>query len=424
MASRRRVAWAGLAGALFAAGYTASQKLLYVAALAGLLAAGQQFLSGDFVLRREARRTALVVTAAVAVWFGYRALVTLLFVQSTRTTSIGAGLDVFAFYRGTLGMRVYSGMLPTLVPHIIVGLGLVAATVAALVGRRDHRRELVLAWAVVGLGAAVGLFHAGAFPYFWMTIGLFPATAAAIAWPAMASLLDTDRARKLALGGLGLILLLPSTTAAVALLEDSQAVQRESLAFVGRNFQPADRGFHPEGALFCRSDPEPLPVFFTQTIIGRFDGAGDDEQARRFVSEFDSRPIKFIVSSYRLRQFPDRIGEFWRQRYVRYGAAVWIPGRRLRGQDGTHSEFTAVVEGSYRWLLPEGHPPVAVIVDGRTVEPGDSIHLARGRHQLELAVPVKGGVFAYAVADERPAPAESFYSLAMRGEYAGWPWAP
>ena len=35
----------------------------------------------------------------------------------------------------------------------------------------------MVAWAVLALGVAVLLFHAAAFSYFWMTLGLFPAVA-------------------------------------------------------------------------------------------------------------------------------------------------------------------------------------------------------------------------------------------------------
>ena len=97
-----------------------------------------------------------------------------------------------------------------------------------------------LAWAVLLLGVAVGLFHAAAFRYFWMTLGLFPAIAFAIAREPILGLAQaaTPRARRLAVVGFCLLLAVPGVMTMGFLLSDAQAVQRDSLGFVHRNFRP------------------------------------------------------------------------------------------------------------------------------------------------------------------------------------------
>ena len=77
-------------------------------------------------------------------------------------------------------------MLPTLVPHALLLVGCVAAgglawRAPAPASAGASRPTLLLAFAVLALGAGVAAFHAGAFFYFWMTLGLFPAVAFALA---------------------------------------------------------------------------------------------------------------------------------------------------------------------------------------------------------------------------------------------------
>ena len=61
--------------------------------------------------------------------------------------------------------------------------------------------------------------------------------------------------------------LMPGALRAVALLEDTQAVQRESLRFVSSNFRAEDPGFHPEAGLFCGE--QPMGTWLSQTIYQR-----------------------------------------------------------------------------------------------------------------------------------------------------------
>ena len=91
------------------------------------------------------------------------------------------GLSSFDFYRKTIGWSQYRAMLPTLVPHFVLLGALAAATLVAWRRRGPLRPALTLAWLILILGVAVGSFHAAAFSYFWMTLGLFPALAFAVA---------------------------------------------------------------------------------------------------------------------------------------------------------------------------------------------------------------------------------------------------
>jgi hypothetical protein len=435
LASRRRPALAAAAGALFGAGFLITQKVAYVAALVLLL--GLADLTAERIDRRAVRglllRAAGCAAGAGAVALAYRAVVARALVAPP-LLDVAGGLRIFDFYRTFVGYDAYLKMLPTLAPHLgWIGL-LVAATAAALAGRIAARREVVLAWAILALGAAVCVFHRGRFPYFWMTLGLFPATAAAVAVEPVAELLG-DRRRLRAVVALSLLVLaIPGTRAAAALLADTQAIQRESLAFVDRSFPRATHGFQADGALFCRADPEPLPVFLGAEIYRRFGGPDARRETDLLLARLRERPVDFIVRSEHLLWLPPEILELWDRHYRLYRAAVMIPARELAGGEGAAVPFDLLVGGTYRWRAARKAAGVAgtpVAIDGRPVADGEAIDLAAGPHRAELrstsaasagapdAAATPGavrGVLVLAVAD-RPAPsAEPFYSPAMSDE--------
>ena len=137
----------------------------------------------------------------------------------------------------TIGFSQYRAILPTLAPHGLLLLALSIATAAACVKRR-RVDGLWVAWAVLALGIAVAAFHASAFAYFWMTLGLFPAVAFALAAPSLREALPDARRKlvPLATAGLWLMLAAQGLARIAELTLDTQSVQRESLTFIHRNF--------------------------------------------------------------------------------------------------------------------------------------------------------------------------------------------
>ena len=211
-------------------------------------------------------------------------------------------LNVFDDYRERFGYRVYRGMLPTLYPHVAGLVLLVLAWWVAYRRRTAHVRSLIVALAVAGLGLAVGAFHAAAFPYFWMTLGLFPACAIALGWPGIAA--AWPRIRKPLAIGLWACMLLVAIPYRLEVLEDTQAVQRDTFAFIERNFDTTSRGFHADGGLFCRGDPQPFPVYLREQVERAFGGPDGSRRADVFIAEFRTRQVPFIIDDFLLQPFP------------------------------------------------------------------------------------------------------------------------
>jgi hypothetical protein len=404
LASRRRPALALAAGLAFGVGMLGSQKLVYVGALAGLLAAGELWLARELRPGREALRVLLCAAAGAAVLVGFALAVRLAFrlpeVSPSQApidaAAVSGGLSLFEFYRRTIGWRQYAQMLPSLGAH---GVLLGALALASLRVAGERRRRLALAWAVLALGLAVGLFHAAAFAYFWMTLGLFPALALALAREPVlhAAVPRAPRTRSLALAGFALLLALPASLGLAARWIDAQRVQRESLRFVHRNFERAAAGFQPERALFCQEGAQPGLTWFSQQIYRQFgrDPAERDHHARRLVDEFRSTPVLFLVQSFRLDQFPAEVRRFWFENYQPYRASVFVAGRRLSGARGQRSEFELVAPGRYRWLPLAA--PRSVAIDGRVLRPGEVLAFAPGRHEASFVEDVEGGLLVLAL---------------------------
>jgi hypothetical protein len=417
LASRRRPGLAAAAGALFAVGFLGSQKLVYVAALAALLAAGDCLRRRELRLRREAARAALAGAAFGVVLLVFRAATSRLFAvpgahpsqQGLTPAYVDHGFSIFEYYRRSIGMSQYLEMLPTLLPHGLAIAALVAAGAAALRRPRPGDGALALGGAALVLGIAVGAFHAAAFRYFWLTLGLFPAVAVAVSRHALRERLlpGTRRAARLAVAGWWVLLVVPGVLETGFMLRDSQAVQRESLAFVHRNFARSDAGFHPESGLFCQDAPQPIGTHFSQHIQRRFAGPGRERNAAAMERTFRETPIKFIVQSFRLNQFPLELRRFWAENYQPYRAAVFVAGRRLGGARGERHDFELLVAGRYRWLPFAG--PRSVEVDGRRIPAGGVLALGSGAHVARFVEEVPGGMLVLAV-DEPPGDApRSFY---------------
>lgn len=406
LASQRRPVLALAAGALFGVGFLSSQKLLYTAALMGLLALAQLEFGRGLQLRREAIRGGLCALAFAGSLLAIHAAtpgeIRLAEDHGSRAmlspTVIRGGLSAFDFYRKTIGWSQYRALLPTLGPHMVLAAALAAASIAALRRRRRLDHALTLAWLILALGAAVGAFHAAAFFYFWMTLGVFPALAFAVARRPICDLLPEPRRQQVLLtAAFWLALAGPGMIAMIDLLDDTQKVQRDSFDFVHHNFQNHDAGFSPESALFCRGEGQPFKNYFSRDIHRNFGVPGSEPNRERMIQKFRDEPVLFLLESFRLNQFPVEVRRFWVEHYQPYRASVFVAGSRLAGSAGSHRTFELIASGAYRWLPASGN--VAVAVDGTSLAPGEVVRLDSGIHVADFQEDVSGGMLVLALAD-------------------------
>lgn len=413
LASQRRPQLALAAGVCLAVGWLASQKLAYVAAL-GLVLAALRLAEDGWNPPRELARAALLGAGATSVWIAFRSALESRYELAPGHPArdvlpaplLHAQLEVFEFYRATIGWSQYRALLPTLVPQLVL-LALLCAASARVIRRGGSDLRLLAAWLVLGTGLCVGLFHAAAFAYFWMTLGLFPAVALALgAEPIRREVLANDPRRvRAAAALLWLAIAVPGGVALWRGLDDTQAVQRDSIAFVHRNFEE-QAGFHPESALFC-GPAQPLGSWFSYSIYRHFGGATRDAEVARFERTFRSLPVRYLLDSFRLEQFPPELREFWAANYQPYRASVFVAGRRLRGSRGSELPFELIVPGLYRWI-PVG-APVGIRVGERSIGPGDVAPLGAGSHRARFDEDVPDGVLVLALAEPpRDAPRD-FY---------------
>jgi hypothetical protein len=424
LASRERPPLAGLAGILFGLGYLSSQKVVYVAGLAGVLALGDLWRLRERELTREALRAVTCIAAMGMMIVGFHASIPILLPgeaasQAPAVSNLGFGaagaaydfqMSVFDYYRKTIGYSQYVAILPTLIPHVCLLALMAAATLIRFWRRQEIPRRLVLAWAVVLLGLLVGLFHAGAFAYFWMTLGLFPAVAIVLARDAIAELFAPwpRLAQQVAVAGLVVLLLAPAAVTLTGLLEDTQSVQRESLRFTQRNFDRSDTGFHPEAGLFCRDDPHHFPAYFSQ-LINRIFGpeARCMTCAPEFIGEFYEKQVKFIVASFRLGQFPQLVRSFVEQNYLPYVGSVMVAGKRFEEEGESTRDFSLVVDGDYLWL--PNRPPALIEIDGVRIPTGGRVQLKRGSHVASFPEGQTPGVLVLAMGEPPKLPMQRFY---------------
>ena len=414
--SETRTVHAVVAGFLLGLGGLCSQKAIYVTGLIGIATLGNLYIHRSFVWRRELLRAALFFATVLGVVGVYRWGIPLFYNYPVGTGEHGP-MKVFAWYRKVLGYRVYRAMLPSLVPHLLLGGLLLVSTIKAM-RTGQYGRPLVVSWIILAAGCAVGAFHAGAFPYFWMTLGLFPAAALSLAWDPIIELFSRARTKALVGFGLGLTICIPAIPTLLERMQDTQKIQRDAFAFVDRHFSPGDRGYHVEGALFCRKDPQPFPSYFSQHIVKKFFGEGAAQRAKEFLAEFRLRPVKFIISSHRLGNFPRPMIAFWWQHYVRYKHRVWIPGRPMGGPVGTKTIFEVLVPGTYRWTTLHTTPEAQIQLQGQTLSNGQTIPLEIGSYTVRLSQPGKGQL-TWNVNEPAQRTKQTFYSRTQINELSG-----
>jgi hypothetical protein len=409
LASVRRGVLAPIAGALFALGYLATQKALYVAGLTGTLALARAWYDGELTLARVLSRAGGVFAGSAVVVLGFEQIVALSF-DSAKAASWSGGQRTFSYYRERLGYGYYARLAPYLLPHALFsGLLLAGGVFDHWRQRPGARRELALPVLCLTLGIAVAVFHASAMPYFWLTLGLFASTLGATTLRWLAPLYP--RAVRLALLGAlsaGLVGFAPE---ARRLLDDDQRQQKAALDFIAKRLPEDAIGFHPESALFCRAGGLAFPTYFWLSIRWYLSGPENSEARTRFIAKHRALPVLFLLESHRLGHFPPEIIEFWNRHYVRYQGSVFVLGRRLEAGRGEPVEFEALATGDYTWTPELGSAPL--LVDGTPLAPHARRALEAGRHTL-AAAPGSPGMLHLSIdvaPDPLPVP---FYSLATR----------
>ncbi|MGE0638730.1 MAG: hypothetical protein AB7G12_04485 [Thermoanaerobaculia bacterium] len=401
-----------LSGALFGLGYLFSQKAVYVAALGMLLWMFDRFPGLRGLLASEWKRLVGIGAGGLAVLAAFRIATSLAF-EIPDALTIDRALRFRADY-SDMSASALIGAGATLVPHLVLVLLMLLATHRLWGSGSPEQTLLLRSWAVLALGGAVLLFHTSRFVYFWITLGIFPAVALALALPVIRHALPPGLVR-ITLATTILLLAIPGISAARSMLLDSQRFQRESLEFVDRNFSDSEAGFQPERALFCRDSDDPFPTYFTLRIGRDFRPAARGK-AEEFLRKFRERPVYYIVDSHRLSLFPPAIWDFWRAHYVPYYSAVAIPGFTVDGAGPSPQTGEIIIPGDYRWIPLASSSGAALRLDGVDLPAREARHLEAGAHSVETGSGVSG-VVAWALAEEPHDPQRSFYGLAMLNEF-------
>jgi hypothetical protein len=122
---------------------------------------------------------------------------------------------------------------------------------------------------------------------------------------------------------------------------------------------------------------------FPHNIRSRFGGPDRDEQVRQFIDVFRARPIQYMVLAVE-QQYPPEIWDFRRTRYVHYYSTVRVPGRAIAGGAGWRDSIEVIVPGTYMWRT-HAQGSGALLVGTKVLEAGQTVHLERGYHRIELA---------------------------------------
>ncbi len=389
VASRKRLPFAALSGVLFGVGFLFSQKLVYVAALAVLIATIAEIRARDLHVARELWRAGLSLLAFAVSLASYWALLSFAAEAPTLVPLEGA-LNAFAYYREFYGWNFFLDMVPTVLPQTATLAALVALTAAWAAGARPgNGSQILAAWGVALLGVAVALFHAGRFPYFYMVLGLFPAVVGALLVGPFLEVVRTRWVRVALITPFGAVLFMFAAAQSAASTADTVSHQVASIDFVNRNFTAGHRGFDGLGVFACRHDPEPFPVRFRQHLEAAREPDGGTSLGRDLVEKFRTRPVTFMIPPD--LRYPDLLHEYWQPRYLQYWESIWVPGRMVGASGESTLTFDAPATGIYRWETAEPSAR-SLSVDGRVVAPADTITLHQGRHEVTVSGPVSGRI--------------------------------
>jgi hypothetical protein len=368
-------------------GLLCTLKGVYVGALVGVLVVFHRLMGDRGSLTKDGLRASTFLLSAAMIWLAYKGLVTFGF-DKAQLQSVETQFESLKMYGSQLNYRLYPYVAHDMIPHGVVGLGLLGATAPALRARLAGSHEILAAWIILAVGVGVAWFHETCFAYFWMTIGLFPAAGAAVALGPIREAIAKDGTKLplIALIHLSSWLLLSAQSVPTGLdvLKNTLRRQRDSMDFVERNFRRDSLGFHVEGALTCREPKNHFQVYFSPHIFHAFYGANAERNIIDFLDEFRDRPVEFIVRSPREIQFPTVIQDFWSDHYVHYKAGVLVPGFSL--EPGS-KEVEVLVAGEYRWR-PAKEGSASLVLQNQEVAADGTVRLDQG--MLTLEAPTKG----------------------------------
>lgn len=389
LASRER-RWLGIVGGLLLGlGFLFSQKALYIGALGGVLALGDLYIDRTWQWTREVPRIVGLALGAGVALGAYKLGVSHAF-SNAREYGLDEGLDLLKWYRAMLQYRIYGNMVTSILPHLALGALVIAAALHAMREDTPQRRPLTVALAVLVLGIGVARFHAASFPYFWITLGVFPAVAIGLGWAGIRELLPRAAVPITAVAWLALVVL--GARYRTETLANTQQIQVESFGFTERELPATAHGFQTDGGLFCRRDSVQLPVFLGQNIAQHFGGKDGPAHIQAFIAEHRRRPILFVVGSPRLSNFPPEIQAFWRDHYVPYRGTVRVAGAKVGGARGTARAVDVIVPGTYRFW---GRGQIAV--GDKVLASGEEISLAIGVATITSASADADGVLAWSI---------------------------
>lgn len=417
LSASRKLGYAAVAGICFGLGYLFTEKVLYIMLLGAWLRACTAQREPRATMRRLLAEFALCCCAGAGTFLAYRSLLPM-FYEPPRHLRLGRAFEIFATYRDTFGFALHRGLVWAIVPHLLLVALLVVATAQAL-RNPSPRRDLVVSWGALLLAVLVASFHAAMFPYFWTTLGMFVALALGNASEEIANVVPA-RVGRLALSGWIACLIVPTVFYAVQLLDDdTQRTQRDALAFIARDFGPNTFGYQVEGALACRHDPDPFPVWFRPHIEAEL-AAGKLSAVEAFVERFRAKPVHFLIGSHMTGFFPEPVRRFWSENYQLYFGPVFVVGRRLVADETARWDVFA--PGRYRWQALDDLSRSQLRIDGATLRNGEVVQLARGAHDLRATG--GPGRIVFALASEPAWSSAGFYAVGAIREIVGGGYFP
>ncbi len=376
--SREVPAWAAAAGILSTLGFLFTQKAAYT----GLIVANLVIvhtLARPWTWRKLAFRCGLFALPAALTYAIFEMLIRTAF-ELSPSYSLETGMSHLKVYGEALQFGLYQYLLPDIVPHALLALGLIAVSVRPLWQMVGKRLEVLAAWVTVLAGLAVGYFHTTTFAYFWMTIGVFPAMALALGMGSIRAALALIRVPNRLFQGLyalsGAWLIYQSIPTGFSILEDTQRKQTEAFAFIDSNFERNEIGYQVEGGLYCRERSSPFFVTFGIHIVRDYMGRNKEKNIDAFIEQFRTTPVAFMIQSERIDVFPEPIRDFFNENYIYYRSLVRVTGKRVSAGASSVDIF---VPGRYRW---EPHQPADLLIDGTRLKRKATIVLKPGTYQL------------------------------------------
>ncbi len=135
-----------------------------------------------------------------------------------------------------------------------------------------------------------------------------------------------------------------------------------------------------------------------------------------WIEEFRSRPIAYIVESYRLSQFPDEIRDFWAKHYIWYARSLYIAGYDI----AEPREVDIIVPGRYRWDADPTSPAASLQLGNALLRPDEEIELAEGSLPAQA---IGGDARGQLILADLPRPKRDgypFFYLRRQTLSAGW----